>query len=64
MILFDLVSRNDIQSRSEIKNEIMDLKDFQGVTGTTSFDITGNAHKKLYLLQIQGDKFIELENHS
>jgi len=64
MILFDLVSRNDIQSRSEIKNEIMKLQDFQGVTGTTSFDNTGNAHKELYLLQIQGDKFIELENNS
>ena len=64
MVLFDLVSRNDIQSRGEIKNEIMNLRNFQGITGTTSFDQTGNAHKKLYLLQIQGDKFIELENHS
>ena len=64
MILFDLVSRNDIQSRSQIKNEIMTLQDFQGVTGSTSFDNTGNAHKKLYLLQIQGDKFIEVESHS
>jgi ABC-type branched-subunit amino acid transport system substrate-binding protein len=64
MILFDLVSRNDIQSRGEIKNEIMNLQNFQGITGATSFDHTGNAHKKLYLLQIQGDKFIELENHS
>jgi ABC-type branched-subunit amino acid transport system substrate-binding protein len=64
MILFDLVSRNDIQSRGEIKNEIMNLQNFQGVTGATSFDHSGNAHKKLYLLQIQGDKFIELENHS
>ena len=64
MILFNLVSRNDIQSRSEIKNGIMNLQDFQGVTGTTSFDNTGNAHKKLYLLQIQGDKFIEMESNS
>jgi branched-chain amino acid transport system substrate-binding protein len=64
MILFDLVSRNDIQSRREIKNEIINLQNFQGITGETSFDHTGNAHKKLYLLQIQGDKFIELENHS
>ena len=64
MILFNLVSRNDIQSRSEIKNKIMNLQDFQGVTGITSFDDTGNAHKELYLLQIQGNKFIELENNS
>jgi ABC-type branched-subunit amino acid transport system substrate-binding protein len=64
MMLFNLVSRNDIQSRSEIKNKIMNLQDFQGVTGITSFDNTGNAHKELYLLQIQGNKFIELENNS
>jgi len=62
MILFDLVSQNDIQSRSEIKNEIMNLQDFQGVTGTTSFDHTGNAHKKLYLLQICGNKRISLNS--
>ena len=64
MMLFNLVNRNDIQSRSEIKNKIMNLQDFQGVTGITSFDNTGNAHKELYLLQIQGNKFIELENNS
>jgi ABC-type branched-subunit amino acid transport system substrate-binding protein len=64
MILFDLVSRDDIQSRSEIKNKIMNLQDFQGVTGKTCFDNTGNAHKELYLLQIQGDKFMEVENNT
>jgi ABC-type branched-subunit amino acid transport system substrate-binding protein len=64
MILFNLVSRNDIQSRSEIKNKIINLQDFQGVTGITSFDHTGNAQKELYLLQIQGNTFIELENNS
>jgi len=64
MMLFNLVSRNDIQSRSELKNSIMNLQNFQGVTGTTFFDNTGNADKELYLLQIQGNKFIELENNS
>ena len=64
MMLFNLVSRNDIQSRSALKNSIMNLQNFQGVTGTTFFDNTGNADKELYLLQIQGNKFIELENNS
>jgi ABC-type branched-subunit amino acid transport system substrate-binding protein/outer membrane protein assembly factor BamD (BamD/ComL family) len=62
MILFDLVSRNDIQSRSQIKDEIMNLRNFKGLTGETSFDPTGNAQKKLYILQIEKDHFIELEN--
>jgi len=55
MMLFNLVSRNDIQSRSALKNSIMNLQNFQGVTGTTFFDNTGNADKELYLLQIQGN---------
>jgi hypothetical protein len=42
----------------------MNLQNFQDVTGTTFFDNTGNADKELYLLQIQGNKFIELENNS
>jgi hypothetical protein len=42
----------------------MNLQDFQGVTGKTCFDNTGNAHKELYLLQIQGDKFMEVENNT
>jgi len=62
MILFNLVSRNDIQSRSQIKDEIMNLRNFHGLTGETSFDPTGNAQKKLYILQIKKDNFIELEN--
>ena len=62
MILFDLVSRNDIQSRSQVKDEIINLRNFHGLTGETFFDNTGNAHKKLYLLQIEKDNFIELED--
>jgi ABC-type branched-subunit amino acid transport system substrate-binding protein len=62
MILFNLVSRNDIQSRSQVKDEIMNLRNFHGLTGETSFDNTGNAHKKLYFLQIEKDNFIELKN--
>ena len=62
MILFNLVSRNDIQSRSQVKDEIMNLRNFHGLTGETSFDPIGNAQKKLYLLQIERDIFIELES--
>lgn len=64
MMLFQLVSRSDIQSRSELKDEIINFLNFQGVTGITSFDNTGNVNKKLYLLKIIGDKFVELKNRS
>jgi branched-chain amino acid transport system substrate-binding protein len=62
IILFQLATRPDIQYRSELKNELTNLRDFQGVTGLTSFDNNGDVRKKLYLLRIKGNKFVELEH--
>jgi len=61
MILFQILSRPDIRSRNAIKNALMHLKDFQGVTGLTSFNDKGDVKKELSLLRIKGDKFVELE---
>lgn len=61
MILFQIISRPDIQYRSSIKNALINLNDFQGVTGITSFNNNGEAKKRLYLLRIKGEKFVELE---
>ncbi len=62
MILFQMVSRPDIRFRSVLKNKLKKLTDFQGVTGLTSFDNRGDVRKKLYLLQIKGKRFVELEH--
>lgn len=61
MILFQMVSRPDIRFRSTLKNELKRLTGFQGATGFTSFDSDGDVQKKLYLLQIKGSHFVELE---
>ncbi|MEA3417246.1 MAG: penicillin-binding protein activator [Thermodesulfobacteriota bacterium] len=60
MILFKIVSRPDIRYRSSIKSALMNLNNFQGVTGLTSFNNNGEIKKRLYLLRIKGNKFIEL----
>jgi ABC-type branched-subunit amino acid transport system substrate-binding protein len=62
MILFQLVSRSDIRFRSTLKNELQRLTDFQGITGLTSFDSDGEVRKRLYLLQIKGNRFFQLEH--
>jgi ABC-type branched-subunit amino acid transport system substrate-binding protein len=62
MILFQMVSRPDIRFRNTLKNELERLTDFQGVTGLTSFDNDGEARKQLYLLQIRGNHFFQLEH--
>jgi len=61
LILFQTVSRPDVRFRSVLKNELKRLEGFQGVTGLTSFDSNGDAIKNLYLLQIRGQRFVELE---
>ena len=61
MILFQIVSRPDIRYRSSIKSALINLNNFQGVTGLTSFDSNGEIKKRLYLLRIKGNKFIELD---
>ncbi len=63
MILFQMVSRSNIRFRSVLKSELKKLTDFQGVTGLTSFGNDGDVKKKLYLLQIKGKSFVELERH-
>jgi ABC-type branched-subunit amino acid transport system substrate-binding protein len=61
MMLFEIVTRPDIRSRGAIKFELLNLRDFQGVTGLTSFDVNGEVKKQLSLLRIKGKKFLELE---
>jgi len=64
MILLELVSRQDITYKSTLRSELLKLQNYQGVTGLTSFKSDGNADKKLYILQIQDDKFVELESNN
>ena len=61
MILFHAVSRPYIQYRNEIRDELLNLDYYPGITGTTRFDENGEVLKKLYLLRIKGNRFVELE---
>lgn len=62
VILFQTVSSADIRFRSDLKNKLKTLNDYRGVTGLTSFDNSGEVRKKLYLLQIKGNGFVELKH--
>lgn len=60
-LLFRMVGMHDIRFRSTLKNELLTTTDFEGITGRTSFGSDGDVIKKLYILQIQGKHFVELE---
>ena len=60
MMLFQSVARPDVGFRSALKNALNGLDQFRGVTTFTSFDDGGNGLNKLYLLQIEDGRFVEL----
>jgi ABC-type branched-subunit amino acid transport system substrate-binding protein len=60
-ILFQVLSNTDIQFKSRLKDELLDLAAYPGVTGTTSFDYDGDALKKPYILKVQGNRFVEVQ---
>jgi ABC-type branched-subunit amino acid transport system substrate-binding protein len=62
MMLFQIVSRSEIKSRKELKDRLQTIRNYDGVTGLTSFKINGEVDKKLYLFRIVKVKFAEVEN--
>lgn len=63
MMLFGVLNKSDLRFKSELKNDLLNLSGFSGVTGPTHFDENGEAQKQLYLLRIKGRKFVELEKY-
>ncbi|NNF99585.1 MAG: ABC transporter substrate-binding protein [Desulfobacteraceae bacterium] len=61
VMLMDILSQPDIMLRSEVKNALLSVRGFRGVTGLTSFPANGDAEKDLYLLQIKGKRFVEVK---
>ena len=61
MLVFGVLNQPDLRFRSELKNALLNLTLFPGITGPTYFDEEGDAQKQLYLLRIKGRKFVELE---
>lgn len=59
-ILFEIIRKPNIRFRQMLRDEIAKLNNFQGVTGLSSVDATGDIQKKLYLLQVKGDRFVDV----
>jgi ABC-type branched-subunit amino acid transport system substrate-binding protein len=63
MINLDTLSNIKIQSRDDLKEALKNLTDFKGVTGYTSFKKNGDSNKHLYLLQIENNRFVQLNRN-
>jgi ABC-type branched-subunit amino acid transport system substrate-binding protein/TolA-binding protein len=63
MMLFKTLGQSDSQYRSAIKDALLRLFNYPGVTGVTSFESDGEVRKNPFLLQINGDQFVALPYH-
>jgi len=61
MMVFQTVSQPEVKSRKELKDHLLSIRNYNGVTGLTSFKTNGEADKKLYLLRVRKDKFEEVD---
>ncbi len=61
-ILLTALLNPRIRFKSHLKDELLSLVDFDGVTGSTSFDYKGDAIKKPFILQVRAGKFQVLQN--
>ncbi len=60
MMMFQIVSDPDIASRSSIIQELLRPDGFSGVTGSYRFNEEREVEKKLFLIQIKGEEFVEI----
>jgi branched-chain amino acid transport system substrate-binding protein len=62
MMMLQIVGNPDIHFRSSIVKELLRPDGFSGVTGDYRFDIDREVQKKLFLLQIKGEEFVEINS--
>ena len=61
MMIFNTVRRPEIGSRATLKDALLKIENFPGVTGLTAFDETGDCRKRLYLLRLKKNRFVEVQ---
>jgi len=60
-IIFEAANDPDVRSRLTLMTSMKRLYGFHGVTGVVTFDETGDAEKDLYLLAIEGGRFVQIK---
>jgi ABC-type branched-subunit amino acid transport system substrate-binding protein len=59
-ILLSLLECGEIRTREELRLALSRVRDYSGVTGTTSFTQQGDADKNLFLLQVQDGNIVQI----
>lgn len=58
-IVFDIIKRGGVENAGAFRDKLFEVADYKGVTGSTSFDDSGDTWKQLYLMKVRGRRFVE-----
>jgi ABC-type branched-subunit amino acid transport system substrate-binding protein len=59
-IVVSILRGNDIEIRDDLRDRMLQLKDYQGITGKTSFLENGDVQKFLYVLMVRDNEIIQI----
>jgi branched-chain amino acid transport system substrate-binding protein len=58
-LLLHVIDDPTVANRDDLRKKLAEVNNFRGVTGTSGFDLYGEAIKKLTLLQIKNGRIVE-----
>jgi ABC-type branched-subunit amino acid transport system substrate-binding protein len=61
MVVFQTLRQTASDSRRDLKQALLQLADYDGVTGRTGFAPNGEAEKTLQMLRIKGGRFVQVQ---
>ena len=60
-MILKIVEESDVETREHFKKSLLKLKNYRGVTGTTSFSGKRDAHKGLLILTVKDGQIIQIK---
>jgi ABC-type branched-subunit amino acid transport system substrate-binding protein len=61
MVVFQTLRQTASDSRRDLKQALLQLADYDGVTGRTGFAPNGEAEKTMQMLRIKGGRFVQVQ---
>ncbi len=59
-VISDALNQKDVPNADSIKNALENMQDFEGVSGTFSFDNNGDAVRTIFLKTVRDGEFVKL----
>jgi branched-chain amino acid transport system substrate-binding protein len=60
-LIVDTIKEYDIETRDQLRDRILRIRNYRGVTGRTSFSEMRDAQKDLFLLMVKDGRIVQVK---